>query len=65
MYLLFCQLNFQYNLYIHLTVIVIDNPYNRGIYGKNIYRVKDWLEVPNIVLKICENKKSPKTLGSK
>ena len=46
----------------YLPVIVIDTPYNKGIYGKNIYRAKDWLEVPNIVLSICENKKSPKTL---
>lgn len=45
-----------------LPVIVIDTPYNKGIYGKNIYRAKDWLEVPSIVLKICENKKSPKSL---
>ena len=29
---------------------------------KNIYRAKNWLEVPNIVLSIWENKKSPKTL---
>lgn len=46
----------------YLPVIVIDTPYNRGIYGKNIYRAKDWLEVPNIVLSICQNKKSPKNL---
>ena len=46
----------------YLPVIVIDTPYNKGIYGKNIYRAKDWLEVPSIVLSICENKKSPKTL---
>ena len=46
----------------YLPVIVIDTPYNKGIYGKNIYRAKNWLEVPSIVLSICENKKSPKTL---
>lgn len=46
----------------YLPVIVIDTPYNRGIFGKNIYRANNWLEVPGIVENICKNKKSPKLL---
>lgn len=42
----------------YFPVIVIDTPYNKGIKGNNIYRVKNWNEINNIINKLFIYKKS-------
>lgn len=46
----------------YLPVIVITTPYNKHLYGKNIYRANNWQEVKQIIIENFIIKESPKKL---
>lgn len=46
----------------HIPVIVITTPYNKRIYGNNIYRADNWQEVKQIIIDNFIIKESPKKL---